>query len=55
MRVPRVPVSVVVLVMGALLMACCIGWAVLVEEVVPSICQDPTVAANHIGPIRCEE
>ena len=55
MRPPKVPVGAIVLVVGALLLACCAGWAVLVQQVVPDICHYPPTVEELAGPIRCEK
>jgi hypothetical protein len=44
--------SVVVLAVGALLVACCAIWALLAQTIVPDVCTEATPPSNS-GPIRC--
>lgn len=51
----RVPVSVIVLIMGLCLLASCVAWAVAVQVLVPDICAYPSATAERAGPVRCEK
>ncbi len=46
--------NVIVLTIGAIILACCALWAVLAQTLVPDVCTLETPPANA-GPIQCEQ
>ena len=54
MNARRVPVSVVVLAVAAILIAVCFIWAKAVDRIVPDYCDaGRPVDINHAGPVTC--
>ncbi len=52
MRAPRLSMSIVVFVIGLILVACCAGWALVAQALVPDAC-DVADPPGNTGPLEC--